>query len=76
MSNDAKSLSMTAKPLSGKRATIRVGANQTWIARSGLLIALMLAYVVFAATAPNFFTLANQLNVLRQRRSPASSPWA
>jgi ribose/xylose/arabinose/galactoside ABC-type transport system permease subunit len=67
MSNDAKSLSMTAKPFSGvKRATLRVGANQAWIARSGLLIALVLAYVVFAATAPNFFTLANQLNVLRQ----------
>ena len=42
------------------------GRHGVWSAELGLLVVLVVAFVLFAATAPNFLTTANQLNILRQ----------
>ncbi len=39
---------------------------RTFLARSGLLLALVLLFLILSLTAPNFLTARNMLNVLRQ----------
>jgi len=54
---------------SGERsvqAAAPAGRFRAFLARSGLLLALILLFVVLAATAPNFLSARNILNVLRQ----------
>jgi ribose/xylose/arabinose/galactoside ABC-type transport system permease subunit len=47
-------------------AAARTGRFRAFLGRSGLLLALILLFIVLSATAPNFLSTRNLLNVLRQ----------
>jgi ribose/xylose/arabinose/galactoside ABC-type transport system permease subunit len=42
------------------------GRFKAFLSRSGLLVALIILFIILSLIAPNFLTLRNQLNVLRQ----------
>ena len=56
-----KQTSLTSEPASKKRLF-----NKTWLIEQKSLIALILLIVVVSLLSPNFFTMGNILNILRQ----------